>query len=61
MCVDEFNAKSKAKGGKSWPTCISNTINNFLDILMEDFSKHLLCSHNVDHKNQGGTWVNTTF
>lgn len=33
MHVDESNAKSKAKGIKSWPTYISNIINKFLDIL----------------------------
>jgi hypothetical protein len=50
MHVDESNAKSKAKGAKSLPTCISDTINKFLDILMDDFPKHLLRSRNVDHK-----------
>jgi hypothetical protein len=29
MHVDEYNAKFKTKGAKSWPTCISNTINKF--------------------------------
>jgi hypothetical protein len=50
MCVDEANAKSKAKGAKFWPTCISNTIYNFLDVLTNDLPKHLLLSCNVDHK-----------
>ncbi len=50
MCVDEFITKSKAKGAKSWPTCISNTINKFLDILMDDFPKHLFPSRHVDHR-----------
>ncbi len=48
--MDEFSAKSKAKGVKSWPTCISNTINKFLDVLMDDLPKHLPPHHNVDHK-----------
>jgi hypothetical protein len=49
MHVDEFNAKFKAKGAKSWPTCICNTINKILDILMDDLPKHLPPFHNVDH------------
>jgi hypothetical protein len=48
--VDESSAKSKAKRVKSWPTCISNTINKILDILMDDLPKHLPLFHNVDHK-----------
>ncbi len=35
MSVDESSAKSQAKGPKSWPICISNTINKFLDILVQ--------------------------
>jgi hypothetical protein len=50
MCVDEFNTKSEAKGAKSWPICISNTINKTLDILMDKLPKHLLFSRNVDRK-----------
>jgi hypothetical protein len=50
MCVDEFNTKSKSKGVKSWPTCISSIINRTLDIPMDKLLKHLLPSHNVDHK-----------
>jgi hypothetical protein len=49
MCVDESNVKSKAKGVKFWPFCISNTINTFLDVLMNKFLKHLLPFRNVDH------------
>jgi hypothetical protein len=48
--MDEYNDKYKAKGVKSWPTCISNTINKFLDVLMNDLFKHLSPFHNVDHK-----------
>jgi hypothetical protein len=33
-----------------WPTCISNTIYKFLDIVIDDLPKHLLPSCNVDHK-----------
>jgi len=50
MCVDESSAKYKAKGAKFWPTCISNTINKFLDVLMGNLPKHLPPSHNVDQK-----------
>jgi hypothetical protein len=50
MHVDEFNAKSKAKGTKSWPTYISNIINKFLDILTNELFKHLPHFCNVDHK-----------
>jgi hypothetical protein len=49
MCVDESNVKSKAKGAKFWPTCISNTINKFLDILTDELLKHLPPFHNVNH------------
>jgi hypothetical protein len=52
MRVDEFSAKSKAKGVKFWPTCISNTINTFLDVLTYEFLKHLFPFHDVDHKNE---------
>jgi hypothetical protein len=34
----------------SWPTCISNTIYKFLDVLINDLPKHVLHSCNVDHK-----------
>jgi hypothetical protein len=51
MHVDEFNVKAKAKGAKSWRTCLSNTINTFLDILTNNLPKHLPPFHNVDHKN----------
>jgi hypothetical protein len=50
MRVDESSAKSKAKGAKFSSTCISNTINKFLDILIDDFHKHLPFYRNVDHK-----------
>ncbi len=50
MCVDESSAKSKAKGAKFLSTCISNTINKFLDVLIDDLPKHLPLYHNVDHK-----------
>jgi hypothetical protein len=50
MHVDESSAKFKTKGAKSWPICISNTINKFLDILIDDLPKHLPLFHNVDHK-----------
>ncbi len=50
MHVDESSAKSKAKGAKSWPICIFNTINKFLDVLTNNFPKHLLHFCNVDHK-----------
>jgi len=59
--MDEFNVKFKAKGAKSWSTCLSNTINTFLDILTNNLTKHLPPSHNVDHKNWSGVRVNTTF
>jgi hypothetical protein len=49
--MDEFNVKFKAKGAKSWSTCLSNTINTFLDILTNNLAKQLPPSHNVDHKN----------
>jgi len=48
--MDESNAKFKVKGAKSWPICISNAINKFLDVLADEFSKHLPPFHNVDHK-----------
>jgi hypothetical protein len=35
MHVDEFNAKSKAKGAKSWPTYISSIINKLWDVLTD--------------------------
>jgi len=50
MCVDESNAKSKAKWVKFWPNYISNTINKFLDILTNELLKRLLHFCNVDHK-----------
>jgi hypothetical protein len=50
MHVDESNANSKAKGAKFWPTCISNTINKFLDVLTDNLLKHLPLYCNVDHK-----------
>ncbi len=50
MHVDEFSAKSKAKWAKPWPTYMSNTTNNFLDILTDELPKHLLPSCNVDNK-----------
>jgi hypothetical protein len=50
MCVDESSAKSKTKGAKSWPICISNTINKILDILTDNLPKHLTFFYNVDHK-----------
>jgi len=42
MRVDESTTTSKTKGAKSWPTCILNTINKVLDILIDEFLKHLL-------------------
>ncbi len=50
--MDEFSAKSKVKGAKFWPTCISNTINNFLEVLTNELPKHLPPFHDVDHKNE---------
>jgi hypothetical protein len=50
MHVDEFNAKSKAKWAKFWPTFISNITNNFLDILTNELPIHLFLSHNVGNK-----------
>ncbi len=50
MDVDESNTKFKAKEAKSWPTCISNTINKVLDILTNNLPKHLPPSRNLDHK-----------
>jgi hypothetical protein len=50
MHVDESSAKFETKGAKSWPTYISNIINNFLDILTNELSKHLPPSCNVKHK-----------
>jgi hypothetical protein len=50
MHVDEYSAKSKTKGAKSWPTCISNIINKFLDILIDDLPKHIPPFCNVNHK-----------
>jgi hypothetical protein len=50
MHVDESNVKSKAKGAKSWPNHISNTINKVLDVLTNNLPKHLPRSRNVDHK-----------
>jgi hypothetical protein len=52
MHVDEFSAKSKAKGAKFWPTCIFDTISKFLDILINELPKHLPPFHDVDHKNE---------
>jgi hypothetical protein len=48
--MDESSVEFKAKGAKSWPTCISNTINKNFDILINELLKHLPPSHNVDHK-----------
>jgi hypothetical protein len=50
MHADESSAKSKAKGAKSWPTCISNIINKFLGILIDELPKHLPPFCNVSHK-----------
>jgi len=50
MFKDESSVKFKAKGVKSWPTCIFNTINIFFDILINKLLKHFFLSHNVDHK-----------
>jgi hypothetical protein len=50
MCVDEYSAKSKTKGAKFWPMCISNIINKCLDVLTNKFPKHLPPFRNVDHK-----------
>jgi hypothetical protein len=52
MCVGESSAKAKAKRVESLLTCISNTINNFLDdILTNELPKHLFPSYqDVDHK-----------
>jgi hypothetical protein len=50
MCVDVSSAKFKAKGAKSWPSCIFDTINKFLDVITDEFPKHLLLSCIVDHK-----------
>jgi len=50
MHVDESSAKSKTKGAKSWPICISNIINKILDILTDNLPKHLPLFYNVDHK-----------
>jgi hypothetical protein len=52
MRVDEFSAKSKTKGVKFCPTCNSNTINKFLDVLIDEFLKHFPLFHDVDHKNE---------
>jgi hypothetical protein len=49
MHVDESSAKSKAKGAKSWPTCISNIINNFFGVLTNELPKHQPPC-NVNHK-----------
>jgi hypothetical protein len=40
MHVDEFSAKSKAKGVKFWAICIFDTINNFFDVLIDDLPKY---------------------
>ncbi len=56
MSVDESSAKSQAKGPKSWPICISNTINKFLDILVDKLPRHLPPFHNVDHKIEVMPW-----
>jgi hypothetical protein len=50
MFVEKSTIEFKAKRAKSWPTCISNTINKLFDILINEFLKHLPPSHNVDHK-----------
>jgi hypothetical protein len=50
MCLDEFSVKSKAKGAKFWLTCISKTINKFLDVLTNGLPKHLPLFHSVKHK-----------
>jgi hypothetical protein len=36
MHVDEYKTKVKAKRFKSWPTCISNIIKKFLDVLTDE-------------------------
>ncbi len=43
MHVDEFSVKS-------WFTYISNTINKFLDVLVDGLPKHLPFFRSVDHK-----------
>jgi hypothetical protein len=50
MFVDESSVDFKAKGVKSWPTCIYNAINKNFNILINEFLKHLPLSHNVDRK-----------
>jgi hypothetical protein len=48
--MDESSVKFKPKRVNSWPPCISNTINSFFDILINEILKHLPPSHNVNHK-----------
>jgi hypothetical protein len=34
--VDEFTTKAKTKGASPWPTCILDTLNKFLNVLMHE-------------------------
>jgi hypothetical protein len=50
MYVNEFSDKAIAKGISLWSTCISNTFNKFLDVLMDGLLNKLFPCHNLDHK-----------
>ncbi len=48
--VDEFNVKTRAKRPNLWPPCISNTFNEFLNILTNDLYNKLLPCQNFNYK-----------
>jgi hypothetical protein len=44
--VDEFTTEAKTKGASSpWPTCILNTLNEFLNVLMHELPKNKFPCH----------------
>jgi hypothetical protein len=42
--VDEFITEAKTKGASPWPTCILNTFNEFLNVLMDELPKNISLS-----------------
>jgi hypothetical protein len=50
MYVNEFSDKAIAKRISLWSTCISNTFNKFLDVLMNGLFNKLSPCHDLDHK-----------
>jgi hypothetical protein len=48
--VDEFTTKAKTKGASPWPTCILDTLNKFLNVLMHELPKKINPCHDVHQK-----------